>query len=96
LFFSRYSLLNYIPGDGFELISAFYFFVLSVLGFEIKAYTLSHSSNPFFCIGYFQDRVLQTICSGWPWTTVLLISVSWVVRIIGMSHGHPAIIHIYV
>jgi hypothetical protein len=30
------------------------------------------------CVGYFWDRVLvsQTICPGWPWTMVLLISAS--------------------
>jgi hypothetical protein len=40
------------------------FFFFSVLGFELKAYTLSHSTSPFFvCVmGFFQDRVSQTIC----------------------------------
>jgi hypothetical protein len=34
----------------------------------------------------FQDRVLWTICLGWFWTVILLISTSWVARIIGVSH----------
>jgi hypothetical protein len=34
----------------------------------------------------FQDRVLQTISVGWLWILILLISASWVARIIGMSH----------
>jgi hypothetical protein len=39
------------------------------------------------CVGYFQGRVSQTICPGWSWTVILLISASWVARIIGVSHG---------
>jgi hypothetical protein len=29
---------------------------------------------------------------GWLWTTILLISASWVVRITGVSHQGPAIL----
>jgi hypothetical protein len=50
---------------------------------------LSHSSV-LFCVGFFWDRVSWTICPGWFQTTMLLISASWVARIIGMSHQHPA------
>jgi hypothetical protein len=42
--------------------------------------------QPFFVLGFFQDKVLQTICLGWLWTVILLISASWVVRITGGSH----------
>jgi hypothetical protein len=38
----------------------------------------------------FRDRVLQTICSGWLQTVILLISASWAAGITGMSHRHPA------
>jgi hypothetical protein len=38
----------------------------------------------------FQDRVLRTLFLGWLQTLILLISVSWVGRIIGVSHGSPA------
>jgi hypothetical protein len=34
----------------------------------------------------FWDRVSWTICPGWFWTEILLISASWVARITGMSH----------
>jgi hypothetical protein len=34
----------------------------------------------FFCAGLFWDRVLWTICLGWLWTAVLLISASWVAK----------------
>jgi hypothetical protein len=34
----------------------------------------------------FQDRISWTICLGWLWTAILLISVSWVARIRGVSH----------
>jgi hypothetical protein len=62
---------------------AFFFFFLSVLLFELRANTLSHSTSPFFvmgffCGGIFWDRVLQTICLGWLWTVILQISASWV------------------
>jgi hypothetical protein len=40
----------------------------------------------------FQHRVSWTICLGWLPTTILLISASWVTRITGMSHRHPAIL----
>jgi hypothetical protein len=59
--------------------------VCVVLGLELRAFTLSHSASPF-CDGHFQDRVSQTICPGWLWTTILSISVSWVARITGVSH----------
>jgi hypothetical protein len=49
-----------------------------------------HHQAPLFCAGFFRDRVLQTIWLGWLRTTVLLISVSWVARITGVSHWFPA------
>jgi hypothetical protein len=46
-----------------------------------------------FCIGgVFWDGVLQTICLGWLQAAILLISVSWVARIIGVSHRRKAAI----
>jgi hypothetical protein len=65
-----------------------------VLGLELRAYTLSHSTSPFF-VCYFQDRVSQTICPGWLRTTVLLIAASQVARIIGVSHWHPALLLVF-
>jgi hypothetical protein len=38
-----------------------------------------HTSSPL-CSGYFGDGVSWTICLGWPWTEILLISVSQVAR----------------
>jgi hypothetical protein len=43
-----------------------------------------------FCVGYFRDRVSQSICLCWLWSEVILTSASWVARIIGVSHWHPA------
>jgi hypothetical protein len=40
----------------------------------------------FFCNGFFWHRLLRTICLGWLRTAILLIYVSWVTRITGMSH----------
>jgi hypothetical protein len=31
-----------------------FFFFLVVLGFELRAYTLSHSTCPFFVMGFFE------------------------------------------
>jgi hypothetical protein len=39
----------------------FFFFV--VLEFELRTYTLSHSTSPF-CNFFFQDRVSRTIYQG--------------------------------
>jgi hypothetical protein len=43
------------------------------------------------CDVYFRDRVSRTICLGWLQTIILLVSTSWVARIIGVSHQHLAI-----
>jgi hypothetical protein len=54
-------------------------FFCVVLEFELRAYTLNHSTNLFFfCEGVFWDRVLQIICLDWLQTSILLISTSWV------------------
>jgi hypothetical protein len=61
-------------------------FFFEVLGYELRAYTLTHSTSPIFVMGFFQDRVLQTICPGWLPTVILLIFAFWVARITGVSH----------
>jgi hypothetical protein len=48
-------------------------------------YCLDQTSCPF-CSGYFGDRVLWTICRGWPWTMILPMLASQVGRITGVSH----------
>jgi hypothetical protein len=45
--------------------------------------------EPLFCDFFSQDRVSQIVCLGWPRTTILLISTTWVARITGMNHQHP-------
>jgi hypothetical protein len=50
---------------------------------------LSHSTSPIF-VKSFWDKVLWTICLGWLWTMIFLISASWVARITGVSHQHLA------
>jgi hypothetical protein len=39
------------------------FHFLVILGFELRAYLLSHSTSPFL-VGYFRDRVSPSICPG--------------------------------
>jgi hypothetical protein len=54
----------------------FSFFFSEVLGFELRAYTLSHSISPIFVMDFFQDGVLRTTCQGWRPTLIFLISAS--------------------
>jgi hypothetical protein len=56
----------------------------------------SVGSNPWatppvcFALVILEMGVSHTICPGWPWTLILLISASQVPRTVGLSHGHPA------
>jgi hypothetical protein len=44
----------------------FFFFFFAILGFELGAYTLSHSASLIFVMAFFfRNRVSQTICLGW-------------------------------
>jgi hypothetical protein len=67
-----------------------FFFLFAVLGLELRAFTLSHSTSLIFEDHFFWDRVSWTICQGWLRTMILLISATWVARITGVSHWHPA------
>jgi hypothetical protein len=42
-----------------------------------------------FLCRVFEIKSHRTICLGWLWTMIFLISASWVVRIIGVSHWYP-------
>jgi hypothetical protein len=37
---------------------------VGVLGFELRAFTLSHCTSPAFVKVFFRDRVSRTICPG--------------------------------
>jgi hypothetical protein len=67
------------------------------LGFELRASHLQSSSSTtwamppvHFVLVILEMGVSQTICSGWPQTLILLISVSQVASVIGMSHCQKA------
>jgi hypothetical protein len=47
-------------------------------------------ATPLPALFFFRHRVPQTIFPGWLWTVILLISASWIARITGVSHQHPA------
>jgi hypothetical protein len=57
----------------------FFSFLLAAQGFMLARQALcqlSHSTIsplPFFCIGYFRDKVSQTICLGWLQIVILLL-----------------------
>jgi hypothetical protein len=97
--------INNIPLCG-HVWAFFCFLFFAVLRLELRAYTLSHSTVPCLCVRYFWDIVSQTICQSWLWSTILLISASWVARITGVSHStwlflysfvsrHILILHLY-
>jgi hypothetical protein len=50
---------------------------------------LSHSTSPFMWWDFW-DRVLTTICPGWLWIAILLVSASWVAGIVAVSRRHLA------
>jgi hypothetical protein len=84
----------------FYFFLKFFFFFKGVMGLHSGLhsrqafYHLSHFTS-LFCVGYFWDMVLQTIFLGWPQTSVLLISASWVARSTDVSHCHLALIPSY-
>jgi hypothetical protein len=81
----------FLPLSFFPFFFSFFF---SVVGLELRAYTLSHSTSPVFLWRVFQDRSLQLFAWGWLWTVIFLISASWIGRIIGMSHWYQAFLPI--
>jgi hypothetical protein len=81
-------------GFYFSLSSTNYWFPLK-LSVEPDKWqnTVTHLEpvhQPFRRYFFFRVRVSQTICLGWLRTSTLLISASFVARITGMSHQHPA------
>jgi hypothetical protein len=62
--------------------------LIGILEFELKAYIFSHSTSAF--LWWIFSRWGLAHCPGWPQTEILLISFSWVDRIAGVSHCHPA------
>jgi hypothetical protein len=75
----------YVTQASFELT-----FFFSVLVLEFKVCTLSHSTSPFFCNGFFEIGSHKLFAQGWLQTLILLISASWVAGITGMSTAASA------
>jgi hypothetical protein len=71
------------------------FFIFQYWGLNSGPSPWATSLSPFWD-EYFQDRVLWTICLGRLQTVILLISASWVARIIGTSHQYLAEHHNFV
>jgi hypothetical protein len=71
-----------------------FFFFFFCLAFEFRgshligrcSYHLSHSTSPFFVMGFFKIGSHELFAQGWLQTFILQISASWVARIPGMSH----------
>jgi hypothetical protein len=75
----------------YAIIFSGYIVFFMALGFELRAYPWSHSTSPFVRDGYFPDRVSPTICPACPQTMILLVFVSLVAGIIGMSYQRLAL-----
>jgi hypothetical protein len=48
----------------------------------------------YVCVGYFQDRVLQTICLVWLQSAILLVSAYWVAGITDMRQWWPFLVNV--
>jgi hypothetical protein len=66
-----------------------------VLGFELRAHTLSYSTSPFLSWVFFEIRAGELFVPGWLQTAILLISASCVARIIGIQQ-HPAVLSVLI
>jgi hypothetical protein len=68
------------------LVILFIYFLV-VLGFELRAYILSHSASLFLWWAFFFEIRSHELFAGLALTQViLLVSASWIARIIVMSH----------
>jgi hypothetical protein len=72
-----------------SVFCSLFFFLNSVLGFELRAshllgrWSTTWATPPaLLCVGFFQDRISWTICPGW-------LSVSQRARVTGVSHRPP-------
>jgi hypothetical protein len=50
--------------------------IILVLGLELRAFVLSHSTSPIFVKGFFKTGSHELFCPGWLQTAILLISAS--------------------
>jgi hypothetical protein len=82
-----------IRGNNIEWMHHVHFFFFVVLGLELRAYTLSHSTSHCWK-GFFKIESSWIVCPGWPWTVIVLISASWVARITGLRHSYLATFNI--
>jgi hypothetical protein len=83
-----YSFISILEGFGQE---TFFFFFSRYWGLNSGPSPWATTPAQFFVIGFFWDRVSQTVCPDWLQTEILLISASWVARITGVSHQCPAL-----
>jgi hypothetical protein len=75
----------------FLLLSYLFFFFFFLWYWGLNLGTSPWATPPVLFLWWvFGDRVTWTICPGWLQIVILLISPSWVARITGLSHWHPA------
>jgi hypothetical protein len=75
---------------GFGLYSTLYSFFFSGNGAWTQGFHLKPLHQPYFCDGFFEIDFRELFSRAGFKLWSLLISASWVARIIGVSHWHPA------
>jgi hypothetical protein len=71
-----------------------FLYLLAALGFELGAYTLSHSASPFLWWVFSREGLENYLQADFE-PRSLLISASWVARITGVSHWHQQVLIIF-
>jgi hypothetical protein len=80
--FWKYVLLVFGFDSSFSWQCLFCLFVFCGMGFELKVYTLSHSTSPFlWWVFFFEIGSHKLLVRCWLWTTIPVMSASWVARI---------------
>jgi hypothetical protein len=74
-----------------SLFNKIFFFFFCGTGAWSQEIHLKPLHQPYFCEGFFKTASCRTICLDCLWAMILLISASWVARITGIRHKHPAL-----
>jgi hypothetical protein len=69
---------------------ATFFFLFWSTGVWTQSLYLEQLHQPFLVMGFIETGSHRTICLNWLQTMILLIAISWVARITGMSQRRPA------
>jgi hypothetical protein len=71
---------------GLQMCTTTLGYVFFSTGARIQGLYLEPLHQPLYCDGLFWARGSWSICLGWPQTSIILISASWIAGITGVSH----------